>query len=63
MTGRDELKFCSSNLENNWEPGIFIVRIADGSDSRAKPATVSWSKQAIPPKAPETVTGCNRPKD
>ena len=52
MTGRDELKFCSSNLESNWEPGSFIVGIADGSDSRANPATVSWSKQAVPPKAP-----------
>jgi hypothetical protein len=46
------LKFCSSNLEYDWEPGIFIVQIAGGSDSRAKPATMSWSKQAIPLKTP-----------
>jgi beta-glucosidase len=47
----DDLKFYNGNLEYDWEPGEFIVRI--GSDSASlKSATVRWSKQAVTAKTP-----------
>jgi beta-glucosidase len=48
----DELKFYNSNLQYDWEPGTFIVRIGGSSDShgQAKPATVHWSRGAVSAK-------------
>ena len=37
----DDLKFYNSNLEYDWEPGEFIIRIG-GSSSRLKSASVRW---------------------
>jgi beta-glucosidase len=39
----DDLKFYNSELEYDWEPGEFIIRIG-GSSSQLKSATVRWSK-------------------
>jgi len=39
----DDLKFYNSNLEYDWEPGEFIIRIG-GDSSQLKSATVHWSK-------------------
>jgi len=47
----DDLKFYNGNLQYDWEPGEFIVRIG-GDSTRLKSATVRWSKQAVPAKAP-----------
>jgi beta-glucosidase len=43
------LKFYNTNLEYDWEPGEFIVRIG-GDSTRTKSATVRWSKKAVPAK-------------
>jgi beta-glucosidase len=40
----DDLKFYSSDLKYDWEPGEFIVRIG-GNSSEVKSATVRWSKE------------------
>ncbi len=40
----EDLKFYNGNLEYDWEPGEFIVRIGGDSSSRLKMATVHWSK-------------------
>ena len=42
----DDLKFYNSNLEYDWEPGEFVVRIG-GNSSQVKSATVNWSKKAV----------------
>jgi beta-glucosidase len=47
----DDLKFYNSNLQYDWEPGTFIVRIG-GSSSQVKSASVDWTKQAVPAKTP-----------
>lgn len=39
----DDLKFYNSNLDYDWEPGEFIIRIG-GSSTSQKSATVNWSK-------------------
>jgi beta-glucosidase len=39
----EDLKFYNSNLEYDWEPGEFMVRIG-GSSSQLKSASVRWSK-------------------
>jgi len=41
----EDLKFYNSNLEYDWEPGEFIVRIG-GSSSQLKSVSVLWNKQA-----------------
>jgi beta-glucosidase len=46
------LKFYNGKLEYDWEPGEFLVRISGNSTSQAKPATVRWSKKAVPAKIP-----------
>ena len=43
----EDLKFYNGNLEYDWEPGEFIVRIGSSS-SQLRSATVRWSKQAVP---------------
>jgi beta-glucosidase len=43
ITPRD-LKFYNSNLEYDWEPGDFIIRIGPDS-SRLNSATVHWNKE------------------
>ena len=40
----EDLKFYNGNLEYDWEPGEFIVRIG-GSSTPVKSATVHWSKE------------------
>jgi beta-glucosidase len=45
----EDLKFYNSNLEYDWEPGEFIVRIG-GDSTQTKSATVRWSKKAVPAK-------------
>jgi beta-glucosidase len=40
----EDLKFYNSQLEYDWEPGEFIVRIG-GSSSQLKSASVRWSKK------------------
>jgi len=47
----EDLKFYNSNLEYDWEPGEFMVRIG-GNSSGVKSATVHWSKRAVPTKTP-----------
>jgi beta-glucosidase len=39
----EDLKFYNSELEYDWEPGEFIVRIG-GSSSQLKSASVHWNK-------------------
>ncbi len=39
----EDLKFYNSQLEYDWEPGEFIIRIG-GSSTSQKSATVNWSK-------------------
>ncbi|HXR46224.1 MAG TPA: beta-glucosidase BglX [Candidatus Limnocylindrales bacterium] len=39
----EDLKFYNGNLEYDWEPGEFMVRIG-GNSSQLKSATVNWSK-------------------
>jgi beta-glucosidase len=39
----DDLKFYTGNLNYDWEPGKFIIRIG-GNSSQVKSATVFWSK-------------------
>jgi len=46
----EDLKFYNGKLEYDWEPGEFIIRIGGDSASQAKPATVRWSKKAVPAK-------------
>jgi beta-glucosidase len=41
----DDLKFYNSQLEYDWEPGEFVVRIG-GNSSQLKSATVYWGKTA-----------------
>jgi beta-glucosidase len=48
----DDLKFYNGKLEYDWEPGEFMVRIGGNSTSQVKPATVRWSKKAVPAKTP-----------
>jgi beta-glucosidase len=48
----EDLKFYNGKLEYDWEPGEFMVRIGGNSTSQVKPATVRWSKQAVPAKIP-----------
>jgi beta-glucosidase len=43
----DDLKFYNSELEYDWEPGEFVIRIGGDSD-RLKSAVVHWNSQAIP---------------
>jgi beta-glucosidase len=45
----EDLKFFNSELEYDWEPGEFIIRIG-GSSDQLKSATVRWSKKAVPAK-------------
>ena len=45
----EDLKFYNGNLEYDWEPGEFLVRIG-GDSSQVKSATMRWSKQAVPAK-------------
>ena len=39
----DDLKFYNGELEYDWEPGEFIIRIG-GNSSQLKSATVRWNK-------------------
>ena len=39
----DDLKFYNSELEYDWEPGEFIIRIG-GNSSQLKSASVRWNK-------------------
>jgi beta-glucosidase len=41
-----DLKFYSSNLEYDWEPGEFTVRIGTDSNTSIPPKTVHWSRNA-----------------
>jgi beta-glucosidase len=41
----EDLKFYNSDLDYDWEPGEFIVRIGGNSTSQLKSATVHWSKK------------------
>ncbi|MGD0087531.1 MAG: beta-glucosidase BglX, partial [Verrucomicrobiota bacterium] len=43
----EDLKFYNSQLEYDWEPGEFIIRIG-GSSSQLKSASVRWNRQAVP---------------
>ena len=43
----EDLKFYNSNLEYDWEPGEFIIRIG-GSSSQLKSAPVHWNRTAVP---------------
>jgi len=43
----EDLKFYNSNLEYDWEPGEFIIRIG-GSSSQLKSAPLIWNRQAVP---------------
>jgi beta-glucosidase len=47
----EDLKFYNNNLQYDWEPGEFMVRIG-GNSSQVKSATVRWSKTAVPTKTP-----------
>ena len=47
----EDLKFYNGNLEYDWEPGEFIIRIG-GDSTSVKSATVRWSKKAVPAKTP-----------
>ena len=40
----EDLKFYNSNLEYDWEPGEFIIRIG-ASSSQFKSASVRWNRQ------------------
>jgi beta-glucosidase len=48
----EDLKFYNANLEYDWEPGEFRIRIGGDSSSQLKSATVHWSKPTVPAKAP-----------
>ena len=39
----DDLRFYNSNLEYDWEPGEFFVRIG-GSSSDVKSAALNWNR-------------------
>jgi beta-glucosidase len=41
-----DLKFYNGNLEYDWEPGEFIIRIGGNSTSELRSATVRWTKKA-----------------
>jgi beta-glucosidase len=43
----EDLKFYNSQLEYDWEPGEFIIRMG-GSSSQLKSASVRWNRQAVP---------------
>ncbi len=43
----EDLKFYDSQLEYDWEPGEFIIRLG-GSSSQLKSASVRWNRQAVP---------------
>jgi len=42
----EDLKFYNANLEYDWEPGEFIVRIG-GNSSQLKSAPVHWNRRAL----------------
>ena len=44
----EDLKFYNGNLEYDWEPGEFIIRIGGDSSSRVKSAAMHWNKPAVP---------------
>jgi beta-glucosidase len=39
----DDLKFYNSQLESDWEPGQFIIRLG-GDSSHLKSAPVVWNR-------------------
>jgi beta-glucosidase len=43
----EDLKFYNSQLEYDWEPGEFIIRIG-GNSSQLRSASVHWNRQAVP---------------
>jgi len=43
----EDLKFYNANLDYDWEPGEFVVRIGSNS-SRLKSAPVRWNRRALP---------------
>jgi beta-glucosidase len=47
----EDLKFYNGNLDYDWEPGQFVIRIGDNSASGWKSATVDWRKAPQPAKA------------
>ena len=42
----EDLKFYNSQLEYDWEPGEFIIRIG-GNSSQLRSASVHWNRQAV----------------
>jgi beta-glucosidase len=40
----EDLKFYNGNLDYDWQPGQFVIRIGDNSASGLKSATVDWKK-------------------
>ena len=47
----EDLKFYNSNLEYDWEPGEFIIRIG-ASSSQFKSASVRWNRQTALAQSP-----------
>ncbi len=43
----EDLKFYNRQLEYDWEPGEFIIRIG-GNSSQLKSASVRWNRRAVP---------------
>jgi beta-glucosidase len=43
----EDLKFYNSQLEYDWEPGEFIIRIG-GNSSQLRSASVHWNRQVVP---------------
>jgi beta-glucosidase len=54
----EDLKFYNAQLEYNWEPGAFVVRIGGSSVRESlKSATLHWNQAPAPAKAPGTKRG------
>ncbi|MGH7994395.1 MAG: glycoside hydrolase family 3 C-terminal domain-containing protein, partial [Limisphaerales bacterium] len=43
----EDLKFYNSQLDYDWEPGEFIIRIG-GSSTQLKSASMHWNRQTVP---------------
>jgi len=44
----EDLKFYNANLEYDWEPGEFLIRIGGNSASGLKAAAVYWNRSPLP---------------
>jgi len=44
----EDLKFYNANLEYDWEPGEFLIRIGGNSANGLKSAAVYWNRSPLP---------------